>query len=434
MRTWITILGMAVLAEPALAIDFGGAWHALWENSPDEAQPNEKHVQLPAEPHMGQGIYRVTGRGAVPPDATSEAQGRLLAVGAAQLDALQKLATLLEGADIAAESTADQYVQTGHTIEETARAHLRGVRVLETRFGEDGIAEVDLELVLAKAGQEPDFSSLDGYRIRTSDTVVTTTPQLATKQPEEPRIPAEAAENAQGEPGTMPQAAEQFSEPASAPQDSTVQSPVSLEEDLSQEQLYQKSLDSLFDIWSSTLSGVSEGIEQQKDAEDARAQEAPLVQESQVAMTDAGASPEPEAENKQASSPQDVVIGTPQIQQPMTDGSYTDLVIDVRGYSLIPSITPRVITPKGEQIYPFVGGILEKFTPRKEPEVRYLRSLKEAAALPGYGANPLVIRADGVRIPEQTDVVIEKSTLRKLLPLRGSRMAEGEGYVILLID
>ncbi|MFO7976631.1 MAG: hypothetical protein R6V12_18590 [Candidatus Hydrogenedentota bacterium] len=424
MRTYIAILGVAVLAWPAAAIDFGAAWDALWEESPAQTHKNQATDQETAKPHMGTGVYRVTGRGAVPPDAKSDAQGRLLAMGAAQLDALRKLATLLEGADISTESTTNQYVQTDYTVKETTKACLKGVRLLETRFNEDGIAEVDVELVLTKAGQEPDFSSLEGYRIRTRETVAASPRQAALESNEPDKMPAEAAENAQGKTDATPQSVEHSSKRKTGRK----QQPIVREEDLSDDDLYHKSLESMFDVWSSTLSGVSDAMQQEEEGELA-------PQEHRMAMAEASGEPHQVSEPAQTKeSEEEVVVGKAKVEPPEVEESYTDLVIDARGFGLIPSTSVRAITPKGEQIFPFQGGILEKFTPPNDPEVRFLGSLDEAPALPGYGGQPLIIEADGVQLPGRTDIVIEKRELMKLTALRESRIAHGDGYVIVLTD
>jgi len=93
------------------------------------------------------GALRATGFGLAPPEIVNPVQAREMAAGAAQLDALRKLAAHLTGSRLEALRSACNYRQQHYTVTESVRAVLRGARVVASRERAGGV-EVDMEIEL----------------------------------------------------------------------------------------------------------------------------------------------------------------------------------------------------------------------------------------------------------------------------------------------
>lgn len=92
---------------------------------------------------------RVTGRGAAPvAKSLSEAQRRLLAMRASQLDAYRNIAEEVQGFRLTGSSAVANLVAVNDIFRTYVDAYLRGVRVLSTSVKHDGSAETVAELVL----------------------------------------------------------------------------------------------------------------------------------------------------------------------------------------------------------------------------------------------------------------------------------------------
>lgn len=392
---WLA-LAMVVGAAGAEAWEWQAAWDAL------------QGQRAAGDVHMGEGVYRVTGYGAAPVDASSEAQARLMALGAAQLDALGKLAALLEGADVSSQREAGDYVQVRYAVEERSRAYLKGVRTLETRYRGDGSAEVDVELVLTHSGQRPDFASLEGFQVR-------------------PGAPLAIREVAAL--GRRPAVTKALRGQGPADRASSVRVTPAAPAPPSQE--------------TEASSGFWAGLEALFGRYDARggehAREGVPSDSTETAEKPAGASEvyamggDVTVIPPEVSASGDVTVIPP---EPFTVApeAYTDLVLDARGLGVVPALRPKAFTTSGSQIYPFQGGEFQRFAPATAPKLRYAKSMAEAKGLPGFGPRPLMVEVDGVCGEAQTDLVLPGRAVRKLAALRASRVRNGEGYVVILID
>jgi len=381
-RLWLA-LAMVVGAAGAEAWE----WRAAWDTLQGQRDAGEVH--------MGEGVYRVTGYGAAPVDAASEAQARLMALGAAQLDALGKLAAILEGADVSSQREAGDYVQVRYAVEERSRAYLKGVRTLETRYRGDGSAEVDVELVLTHSGQRPDFASLEGFEVRPGGPLAIREVAALGRRP--------AVTKALRGQGPADRASSVRVTPA-AP------GPPSQETDASPG--FWAGLDALFgryDAWGGDH--AREGA----PSDSIETQEKPGASSEVYAM--AG----------------DVTVLPPE-RFPVDAEAYTDVVLDARGLGVVPALRPKAFTPAGSQIYPFKGGEFARFAPVAEPKLRYAKSMAAAQRLPGFGPRPLLVEVEGVCGEARTDLVLPGGAVRKLAALRASRVRNGEGYVVVLID
>ncbi len=101
-----------------------------------------------AEIDWGDGVIRATGHGALPVASQSYPQAKLMAVGAAELDAQRILAATLRGAMITSKRKLENYIQKEYIVEENVHAMIHGAQVTDVRVMPDGNVEVDMELRL----------------------------------------------------------------------------------------------------------------------------------------------------------------------------------------------------------------------------------------------------------------------------------------------
>ncbi len=110
--------------------------------SPADLIPEE------AEIDWGDGVIRVTGHGALPVASQTYPQAKLMAVGAAELDAQRILAATLRGAMITSKRKLENYIQKEYIVEENVNAMIHGAQVTDVRVMPDGNVQVDMELRL----------------------------------------------------------------------------------------------------------------------------------------------------------------------------------------------------------------------------------------------------------------------------------------------
>ena len=140
-------------AQPTLSKVGGAAWGRRKEAVKNVAAAVGKKIANPIYEEVGevdwsQGVIRATGYGVMPTESGSYAQGQLLALDAAQLDAERNLAATIAGLKIKARRHSDRHTVDEYDIEETVRAKLKGARVVEVRNQPDGSVEVEMEIGL----------------------------------------------------------------------------------------------------------------------------------------------------------------------------------------------------------------------------------------------------------------------------------------------
>jgi hypothetical protein len=91
---------------------------------------------------------RATGGGAPPEKAINPAQARLMTERAARLDAYRNLLERAYGVAIRAKSTVRDFVLQNDTIRSRVEAYIRGAKVIDTQFKDDGGVEVEMEVTL----------------------------------------------------------------------------------------------------------------------------------------------------------------------------------------------------------------------------------------------------------------------------------------------
>lgn len=98
---------------------------------------------------------RATGGGAPPERAVNPAQARLMTERAARLDAYRNLLERAYGVAIRAKSTVRDFILKDDTIRSRVEAYIRGAKVIDTVYKDDGGVEVEMEVTLG-----PDFRQL----------------------------------------------------------------------------------------------------------------------------------------------------------------------------------------------------------------------------------------------------------------------------------
>ncbi len=88
------------------------------------------------------------GSGAPPLKAMNPAQARLMTERSAKLDALRNLLEQAYGVNITSTSTVRDFITQNDTIRSRVDAFIRGAKVVDTRYLDDGSVEVEMELVL----------------------------------------------------------------------------------------------------------------------------------------------------------------------------------------------------------------------------------------------------------------------------------------------
>ena len=107
-------------------------------------------IQQPEEPtaQWVPIILRATGGGAPPERSINPAQARLMTERAAKLDAYRNLLERAYGVAIRANSSVRDFVLKDDTIRSRVEAYVRGAKVVDTRYNDDGGVEVDMEVTL----------------------------------------------------------------------------------------------------------------------------------------------------------------------------------------------------------------------------------------------------------------------------------------------
>lgn len=89
-----------------------------------------------------------TGGGAPPARSVNQAQARLLTERAAKVDALRNLLEEAYGVTIHSNTTVREYITKNDTIRARVDAYIRGARVIDKRYLDDGGVEVEMEIIL----------------------------------------------------------------------------------------------------------------------------------------------------------------------------------------------------------------------------------------------------------------------------------------------
>ena len=88
------------------------------------------------------------GGGAPPARAVNQAQARLMTERAAKVDAMRNLLEEAYGVTIRSTTTVRDFITENDTIRARVDAYIRGARVIDTRYLDDGSVEVEMEITL----------------------------------------------------------------------------------------------------------------------------------------------------------------------------------------------------------------------------------------------------------------------------------------------
>jgi hypothetical protein len=89
-----------------------------------------------------------TGGGAPPARAVNKAQARLMTERAAKLDAMRNLLEQAYGVTISSNTTVRDFITQSDTIRARVDAFIKGARVIDTRYLDDGSVQSEVEITL----------------------------------------------------------------------------------------------------------------------------------------------------------------------------------------------------------------------------------------------------------------------------------------------
>lgn len=118
-----------------------------------------------------------------------------------------------------------------------------------------------------------------------------------------------------------------------------------------------------------------------------------------------------------------------------TNGPFTSLVVDCRGYGVRPSISPKIRDEKGREIWGTVK--VDRRFVLEHGIVLYVRrvqDLNHPAVLERIGKRPLVVRAIGVGGHHRTDPIVSAEDGRRILEANRRYHFLDEFRVIFVID
>ncbi len=91
---------------------------------------------------------RSTGAGVPPPRAINPAQARLMARRAAKVEGMRNLLEQAYGVNISSSSSVRDFVLQNDSIRARVDGYIRGARVVDEKYLQDGSVETDLEITL----------------------------------------------------------------------------------------------------------------------------------------------------------------------------------------------------------------------------------------------------------------------------------------------
>ncbi|MCU0609210.1 MAG: hypothetical protein MUF22_05540 [Chitinispirillaceae bacterium] len=132
----------------------------------------------------------------------------------------------------------------------------------------------------------------------------------------------------------------------------------------------------------------------------------------------------------------DVPAEAPAAAKPAVSASgavvFTGLIIDCRGFSVIPALGPRVIDESGKEVYS--KACVRREWVKKWGIVGYAEDMETAAALPRSGTKPLrikAVRADGAN---GSDIVVSSGDAAKVRSASANLSALSECRVVFVIE
>ncbi|MBC8141550.1 MAG: LPP20 family lipoprotein [Armatimonadetes bacterium] len=152
MPVLLPLLFAVLLAPPETVVTTTTT--TVRQNAADNDPLVDTSANGKARVNYAAGVVKATGSGAPPAPgvATSDAQARLMALGAAKADALRNLAMMVSSVQVTSETRVKNFQTESDIVETRLEATLKNARVIREDIGKDGTATVTMELPLYGAG------------------------------------------------------------------------------------------------------------------------------------------------------------------------------------------------------------------------------------------------------------------------------------------
>jgi len=111
---------------------------------------------------------------------------------------------------------------------------------------------------------------------------------------------------------------------------------------------------------------------------------------------------------------------------------YTGLIIDARGKGLVPAMSPRVVDPKGEEVYG--ASFVSREFAISQGVVGYGKNVDAAKKSDRVKGNPLVVKAVNASGATKTDVVISQNDANALREIAQKQTFLKECRVMIVLD
>jgi hypothetical protein len=111
---------------------------------------------------------------------------------------------------------------------------------------------------------------------------------------------------------------------------------------------------------------------------------------------------------------------------------YTGMIVDARGIQARPAMSPRIFDEDGTEVYSLSKVDIEYAT--KEGVNGYARDLTAAQTNQRVGANPITVKALGIRGPGKSDIIISNTDAQKVKSTAASASFLKQCKVIIVLD
>jgi len=117
---------------------------------------------------------------------------------------------------------------------------------------------------------------------------------------------------------------------------------------------------------------------------------------------------------------------------PETAGAYTGLLVDARGLSARPAMSPKILDENGMEVYGSASVSREYAI--QQGMAGYAKDSEKAAQNPRVAANPFVVKATGVKGKSNTDFVIGANEANMLRDLSKTQNFMEKCRVMIVLD
>lgn len=111
---------------------------------------------------------------------------------------------------------------------------------------------------------------------------------------------------------------------------------------------------------------------------------------------------------------------------------HTGLVIDARGFKVIPALAPRLLDEAGKSLYD--SEFIEQAVLEANGVLGYFRDLESAKTTKRVGSNPLVLKALKLKEGSMTDIVLSNADADKLRDREANVRYLADAKVVIVLD